>query len=131
MTTPLWSLFVAILLPYVWGGVASAYRKKQLGTLDNQDPRAQSAQLTGPGARAYAAQANAWEALAVFAPAVLVAHLGAPHSTLSPTLALVWVACRIAHGVAYVANIDKLRSALFGIAFLAALGLLLHGGGVI
>lgn len=131
MTIPFWCLLAAVNLPYVWGGISTGYRKKDFGALDNHHPRAQAAKLTGAGARAYAAQANAWEALAVFAPAVLVAHLGAPESTLAPTLALVWVACRVLHGVVYIADLAPARSALFTVALLCAMGLFLVGAGVL
>jgi uncharacterized MAPEG superfamily protein len=131
MSTVLASLLAGMILPYVWGGVSSFHRAKQFGKVDNRHPRAQAAKLEGAGARAYAAQANAWEALAVFAPAALLAHFAAPQSTLAPTLALVWVACRVLHGVVYVADVDKARSAAFAVAFFAAIGLYLVGAGVL
>jgi uncharacterized MAPEG superfamily protein len=75
--------------------------------------------------------ANAFEALAVYAPAVLVAHLNAPNSTLAPTLALVWVALRVAHGFAYLANLPALRTACFALATLCSIALYLVGGHVL
>lgn len=131
MTVPFWCLLAAVILPYVWGAISSGYRMKEFGKLDNKHPRAQAAKLTGTGARAYAAQANAWEALAVFAPAVFVAHLGAPASTLAPTLALVWLAARVLHGLVYLADVDKARSGAFFVGFACAIGLFLVGAGVI
>jgi uncharacterized MAPEG superfamily protein len=131
MTIPLWCLFIAVILPYVWGGVSTAFRKKEFGSLDNNHPRAQSAKLTGAGARAFAAQSNAWEALAVFAPAVLVAHFAAPTSTLAPTLAMVWVVARIVHGIVYVADAASARTGMFVIGLACSLGLFLVGAGVL
>ena len=75
MTTPFWCLAIACFLPYVWAPFGVAARKQQLGSVDNKYPRLQQVQLTGRGARAMGAHQNAFEALATFAPAVIVAHL--------------------------------------------------------
>jgi uncharacterized MAPEG superfamily protein len=131
MTLPLVCLLAGMILPYVWGGISSFHRQKQFGKMDNHNPREQAAKLVGAGARAYAAQANAWEALAIFAPAVLLAHFAKPEATLAPTLAIVWLVGRVLHGVAYLADIDKARSAMFAIALVAAFGLYLVGAGVL
>ena len=47
-------------------GVGGYFRQANLGAVDNENPRTQAALLEGAGARAYAAQANAWEAVALF-----------------------------------------------------------------
>ena len=73
MTTPLWCLLIAALIPYVLAGISGYYKAQQFDAIDNNNPRAQSAQLEGAGARASAAQSNAWEAFAIFTAAVLVA----------------------------------------------------------
>jgi uncharacterized MAPEG superfamily protein len=113
MTTPFWCLLIAIFLPYVFSGATAFFKQKQFGTLDNRHPRAQAAALEGPGARAYAAQANAWEALAVFVPSVLVAHLAGADPAASATASLAFIGFRVLHGVCYVADIDKVRSLAF------------------
>lgn len=123
MTTPLYCLVPAVLFPYVWTSVAAPLRKKQLGTIDNKHPRLQVPQLTGSAARAYAAHLNAFEALMVFVPAVLVAHVAGADPEWAARLAIGWVVARFLHGIAYIANIDKLRSSLFFVALLCALGL--------
>lgn len=115
MTLPLWTLLVASLLPYVWTGVGGVYRKREFGAIDNSHPRLQQAKQTGAGARATGASQNAFEALAVYAPAVLVAHLLAPTSELSAKLALAWVALRVAHGVFYVTDKAPARGVCFGL----------------
>jgi uncharacterized MAPEG superfamily protein len=113
---------VAAILPYAWLGPAASARKEQFGSFDNQHPRLQTAKLEGKGARAYAAHQNAFEALAIFAPAVLVAHVTHADPMLSAALAVAWVVCRVLHGVLYIANVDKARSAMFFLAFVAAVG---------
>jgi uncharacterized MAPEG superfamily protein len=107
------SLVVAAFLPYLWFWVATALRLREFGKIDNQHPRIQQAKQTGAGARAVAAQANAFEALAVWAPAVLAARATNPASPLAPTLAVAWMVFRVLHGVAYVAGIARVRTLLF------------------
>jgi uncharacterized MAPEG superfamily protein len=121
MTIPLWTLLIATLLPYVWFTLANPLRKQEFGTLDNNHPRIQEAKQTGRGARANGASANAFEALAVYAPAVLVAHLLAPASELAPKLAIIWVVLRVGHGVAYIADKPAVRTTFFAFASLTAI----------
>ena len=122
MTVPFWCLFVGIVLPYVWAFARMPFLK-ELGGPDNKEPRAQSEKLTGKGGRAVAAQANAWEALAVFAPAVIVNHLAGASAESAATLALIWVVARVLHGVFYITDIDKGRSAAFLVGLVCAIGL--------
>jgi uncharacterized MAPEG superfamily protein len=124
MTTPLWCLVIVAFLPYVWAPFAAAARKQQLGSIDNKLPRLQYAQLTGRGARALGAHQNAFEAIAVFTPAVLIAHLAGADPVWSARLALTFVAARVAHGVTYLADIDIARSASFLVAQVCAIGLI-------
>ncbi len=115
MTIPLWCLFVVMLLPYgasVFGAVA---RVKHPEGLNNKYPRTQAASLTGFGARAYAAQANAWEAVAVFTVGVVIHHLATDGaiSQGANTAAIVFVLMRLGHLWAYLSNKDILRGAFF------------------
>lgn len=127
MTTPLWCLVIAALLPYVLSFSGGYFRMRQLGGIDNKHPRLQAAKLEGAGARAYAAQANAWEALAFFTAAVVVLHLANPEAARGSTaasLSLVFLATRIVHPIAYVANLDVLRSLAFLVGLASGIGLL-------
>ena len=126
MTTPLWCLVIVAFLPYPLAFIGSYFKTRQFGTLDNKNPRAQAAQLEGTGARAVAAQANAWEALAVFTAVLAVLHFANPEVARGSTaanLSLGFVAARIVHPIAYLANIDLLRSAVFLVAIACAIGL--------
>ncbi len=131
MTIPFWTLFVATFLPYIWFGLANPLRKREFGTLDNRHPRLQQAKQTDKGARAMAASANAFEALIVYAPAVLVAHAQVPASQLATSLALAWVALRVGHGIAYIADKPVARTACFALAMLCDAGLYLVGAHVL
>lgn len=116
MTTPLWCLVIVALLPYPLSFLGGYFRMRQLGALDNKHPRQQAAKLEGVGARAYAAHANAWEALALFTAAVAVLHfanLEAARSATAANLALGFLATRILHAAFYIANVDALRSLVF------------------
>ena len=129
MTTPFWCLLVAALLPFVLAGLGGYFRFRQFGSVDNKTPRKQSAALEGVGARAVAAQQNAWEALAVFTAAVAVAHMAGADAGASATASLVFVAARILHPIFYVANLDALRSLSFVVGFGACIGLFVLAAG--
>ena len=123
MTTPLWCLLLVAIAPYLIAGIGGYLRLRQLGELDNHDPRKQAERLEGAAARAVAAQQNAWEALALFAPAVIVNHVlgGAPGA--SATAAGVFVAARVGHLVCYLADWATARSAVFLVGLASALWL--------
>lgn len=127
MTLPLWCLFITSLIPIMAAGTGSAARLKQPGGLDNKNPRQQIARLDGVGARAYAAQANAWEALALFTVAVVINHLAGGAAGPSGILAVLFVAARLGHLGAYLADQDKLRSISFAVAWLCCVGLVVLG----
>ena len=117
MTTPFWCLLVMIFMPYLLAGSTVYFKNKQFGKVDVNNPRDQSAGLTGQGARANAAQSNAWEALAVFGIAVLVAHFAGADPGTSATAALVFIAARILHPIFYIMGNQPLRTATFAVGF--------------
>ena len=116
MTIPFWCVLVAIFLPYVLTGVGAYHKGKQFGEIDTHHPRAQSAALEGAGARAYAAQQNAWEALAVFGLAVVVAHLAGADPQNSALASVLFIGARVGHAVCYLADLATLRSLMFAVA---------------
>jgi uncharacterized MAPEG superfamily protein len=126
MTIPLWCLVIVALLPYVISFSGGYFRMRQFGSLDNKHPRLQQAKMEGTGARAMAAQQNAWEALPFFAAAVLVLSLANPEAAKGSTaewLSLGFLGTRILHPIVYLANIDAVRSLLFLIGMVCVLGL--------
>jgi uncharacterized MAPEG superfamily protein len=113
MTIPFWCLVVVIFIPFVLAGVGGKFRGDAFGSADNKNPRTQAAQLEGIGARAYAAQANAWEAATMFTVAVLTTHLaGLPAAEAAPWT-IGFVLLRITHAVTYLMDLDKIRSGSF------------------
>ncbi|CAA0079150.1 Uncharacterised protein [Zhongshania aliphaticivorans] len=123
MTVAFWCVFIACLLPILTAGVGGYYRGKQFGKADNKHPRAQYAQLEGAGARAYAAQQNAWEALPVFTAAVLIAHLAGVDAAKSAIAAEVFIVARVLYPIFYITNKDALRSLMFMVGFGACISL--------
>lgn len=123
MTTPFWCVLAVLLLPIFLAFAGGYYRGKTFGAADNKNPRAQAAKLEGAGARAYAAQANAWEAAILFPATVLTTHAaGLPAEAATPW-AIAFVAFRILHGIFYIQDLDKARSLAFmgGMACIVAL----------
>ncbi len=116
MTIPFWSVLFAILMPNILAFVSEYMRYKRFDVYDNQHPREQSAQLTGTGARMWAAQQNAWEALMMFAPAVVIAHLLGADAQLSAYAALLFCMARILHAVFYYLNWSTARSLIHTVA---------------
>lgn len=103
-------------LPYVFALIGHYYQVKQLGKLDNKDPRGQYTQLRGPGARAVAAQQNAWEALAIYGAALLAVVASGLEVKYLAEAAIIVLIARLLHGVFYLTNLDKLRSLAFMVA---------------
>lgn len=112
MKVPFLCLAIVLLLPYLLAGYGGYYRKKSLGVLDNENPRAQAGRLDAYGARIYAAQQNAWEAATLFSASVLAAIIAGVsiHHTLIPCA--LFLALRILHPIAYIKGWSNLRSTL-------------------
>ena len=123
MTTPFWCLLVITIMPWVIAPIGGYFKTKQFGTLDNKNPRLQSKRLEGAGARAQAAQENAWEAVAVFSVAVFINHLAGGDPGASATAAMVFVGARVVHPIAYIADLDKVRSGVFLVAVICVVSL--------
>lgn len=94
---------------------------------DNRQTRQWQAQLTGWRLRAHWAHQNALETFPMFAAALIVAHMGAPASSVAVALAYAYPALRMLYLVAFIGDQGALRStiwfasmgvvaALFGVA---------------
>jgi uncharacterized MAPEG superfamily protein len=123
MTTALWCLMIATVLPIVCTGIA----KWGFEGFDNHRPREWLAKQSGWRARANAAQANSWEALAIFTAAVLTAHLVEAPQPRVDLLALVFVAARVAYIACYVADQASLRSLVWLVGLGASFALFFAG----
>ena len=123
MSIAYWCVLIAALLPYVWTVVAKSSGNRRF---DNRNPREWLASQENPRvSRANAAQLNAFEAFAPFAAGVLLAQLAGVDAHLITWLALVFVACRLLHGLFYLANQATLRSLAWAIGFVCVVWLLI------
>lgn len=113
MSVVICALIIAVILPYPISWVAAVCRVKQFGEYDNVSPRDQQGKLTGLGARAMAAQANAWEALIMYSATCLVIFFSGIELASLETIALVFIAARVAHAISYFFNLAALRSICF------------------
>ena len=116
MTIPLWGILFLIVMPFLLAGHNDVIRYKKFGTFDNNYPREQTAQLSGLGARVWAAQLNAWEALAIYTPSVLVAHIVGVDPAMAAKAAIIFCAARVFHAAFYILNISPLRSLSYFVA---------------
>lgn len=123
MTVPLACVFVAFLLIYFPRVFSLVGQRRRPEGWDNDNPRAQQALLTGWAGRARDAHANAFEAFAPFAAAVIIAHLAHADTAWSARLAVTHVVARTAYPLVYMANIAPVRSAVWFVGLLATAGL--------
>ncbi len=115
MTILILCLFIALLLPYM-AKLPLAYAMHQQGGYDNNHPRAQQAQLTGFGARALAAHQNSFEAVIIFAPALLLAIATQNTGEFIQLLAVIHVIARVLYNILYLINWGTLRSLVWFVA---------------
>jgi uncharacterized MAPEG superfamily protein len=128
MTTPLWCLVTVMFMPILLATAGGYFRGKAFGKADNKEPRLQAAKLEGMGARAYAAQQNAWEATGIFTVAVVVTHLAGLPAEVAAPWTLAFVVFRALHAVFYLANIDMARSGTFLGSIVCVVVLLVKAG---
>ncbi|MBE7449622.1 MAG: MAPEG family protein [Kofleriaceae bacterium] len=109
-----WLVLVAALLPYGFILYAKSTREYRVHG-HNKHPREYEEKLVGARQRAHWAHLNGFEAFPPFAAGVVIAVIaGVPEARVN-LIAGVFVACRVAHGLLYIADLDKLRSlAWFG-----------------
>ncbi len=123
-TVAYWCVLVVALMPVLCAMLAKggAFRLS-----DNHDPRRWLQAQSGWRARANAAQANCFEALAFFIGAVIIAHqLGAPQGRLD-ALAVAFVLLRVLFVGLYVADKPTARSLVFSAALLVNVAILFAG----
>jgi uncharacterized MAPEG superfamily protein len=116
MTLAEWCILVAIVLPYLWVGVAK-FSRGGAGRYDNRAPRDYLSRVQGRAARANWAQLNAWEALAPFIAAVLIAEKAGVAQGVVDGLAIGFIVARVLHALFYLADQAVLRSAAWSVGF--------------
>lgn len=119
MTAAIVCLLIACLLPLGCAVIA----KWGFEGYDNRSPRAWLAAQSGFRASANAAQANSWEALAVFGPAVVLAIAREAPAGWVNGLAVSFVLLRLAFIICYVTGRPTLRSVSWSGGYLVSLAL--------
>ena len=113
MSTALWCLLIAGLMPIICAGIS----KWGASDFDNASPREWLARQEGHRKRANAAQANSWEAFALFSTAVLVALHNNVDAEKLDNLAVFFIVSRVLFIAFYLMDRSTLRS----LAWLAGL----------
>lgn len=123
MTISLWCLLIVGLLPIVCTAIA----KGGAPGFDNRNPREWFPKLQGWRARANAAQKNSWEAFALFTAGIVAAHFsGAPQAKID-TLAIAFIAARMAYIGCYVGGLATLRSLVWLVGLVLTIALFVIG----
>lgn len=117
-------VLLASLMPYVITLIAKVGGARSGLKYDNRDPRGFLAQLQGWPQRAHSAQQNSWEALPVFAAAVLMASYAGVAEELLRLWALVFVAARVVYVLCYLFNLASLRSLVWAVGLFSCLRLM-------
>ena len=130
MTIPFWGVLYLLIVTFLLAALGDLLRVKEFGKFDNNYPRVQTGNLTGVGSRVWAAQQNSWEAIMMYVPSVIVAHLVGVDSEQAAIAAIVFCVARFCHALFYVINIGALRSISYFVAFGCCLWLFWLAGNV-
>ncbi|NCV54753.1 MAG: hypothetical protein EBW54_00880 [Betaproteobacteria bacterium] len=121
MSIPAYSLLLACVMPIVAAGL----QKWGASDYDNRQPRQWAQQMQEPRRqRALAAQANCWEALIVFAAALLFAMQHEVDANHRDALCISFIGARLLYLWAYYVDKATLRSLVWLIGYGSALGLI-------
>ena len=115
MTIAYWCVLAALVLPYLFIGVAK-FTGRDFGPKENHNPREFLEKLEGARKRAYWAQQNSFEVTPAFAVAVIIAHqVGEASQGTLDMLALTFVISRVLYGVFYIRDLANLRSLVWAV----------------
>jgi uncharacterized MAPEG superfamily protein len=106
-------LLITAILPILLTWAAAYFRNKDLGFIDNQNPRKQYLLLDGIGGRTVAAQKNTWEALVVYSAALIAVFITNVPAEAIANACLIFMTSRLLFIGLYLINLDKLRSLAF------------------
>ncbi|MCS4307862.1 putative MAPEG superfamily protein [Rheinheimera pacifica] len=113
------SLFITMLLPYL-AKAPLAFAMQKSGGYDNHNPRAQQAALKGFGQRANAAHYNSFEALLIYAAAIIIVVATGTADNTTVTLGWLFVASRLGYLVCYWLDYATLRSTVWVLGMILA-----------
>jgi uncharacterized MAPEG superfamily protein len=113
MTIAKWCVLASFLLPVLTVGMAKASTarlSRKNGGYDNNNPREWAAKLTGWQQRAHAAERNGFEAMPLFAAAVIFAQMAQADQARIDMLALAFIGIRVVYVAMYLMNQGSLRT---------------------
>jgi uncharacterized MAPEG superfamily protein len=120
---PYVSLLLAVILIYVPRGVVAREQARQPEGYDNATPRLQYTKLGGLGQRAQGAHMNGFEALTLFAPAVLACELRHVALATTSALCLAFVLLRTVYLGLYLGDKPSVRTPVWALGLLTTLAL--------
>ncbi len=121
MTIAYWCVFIAILLPVAFTGLAkftSNFQPKH-----NHAPRKFLDGLTGWQQRSNWAQQNTFESIPGFMAAVIIAHQIGGNQDNIDMLAVSYIIIRVVYGALYIADIALMRTLAWALGVACILGL--------
>ena len=123
MTTAIYCVLAAGLMPILWTGVAKARGPRY----NNFNVRLWQSNLDGLAQRAHAAHLNSFEAFPLFAAAVIVAQMTGADQGRVDLLALSFIGLRVLYGLLYLANKAALRSLVWMAALACSIAIFVAG----
>jgi uncharacterized MAPEG superfamily protein len=123
MTTALYCVLAAGLMPLLWTGIAKARGPRY----NNLNVRLWQSKLEGFAQRAHATHLNSFEAFPLFAAAVIVAQMTGANQSRVDMLALSFIGLRILYGILYLANRASLRSLVWTAALACTIMIFVAG----
>lgn len=122
MSVALWCLLVAAVMPYIFTLTA---KMSGTGRYNNRAPREYLERQEGLSRRADWAQRNSFEALPVFASAVLAAIVAGVDEGWLAGLSAAFIAIRVVYGICYLRDWAGARSLVWFAGYLCCLALLI------
>lgn len=123
MHTLLVCLFIAALLPYL-SKIIVGIAMFKAGGYDNHNPREQQKRLKGMGQRAVAAHQNSFEALLIFAIAVLAVLICQKITSHTEHLAITFIIARLIYHIAYLLDYATFRSIIWFVGIYCSFSIL-------
>ncbi|MFI2811775.1 MULTISPECIES: MAPEG family protein [Microbulbifer] len=121
MSVALWCLLATSIMPYVFTVIAKVSGR---GRYDNRAPRQYLEAQEGLSQRADWAQRNSFEALPVFAAAVLAAMVAGVAESWLAGLSLAFIGIRVIYGACYLCDWHGARSLVWFAGLACCIGLL-------
>jgi len=122
MTIAYWCVFISILLPTAYTGIAK-FGGRGYQAKDNLAPREFLERLKGFRKRANWVQMNTHESIPAFMAATIIAHQIGGDQNMIDALAVAYIVLRLIYGLLYMANMGIQRTVVWTLALMCILGM--------